>query len=304
MTEVGDLGVVDTPKGLKVVLPSGAGCYYVDRDHSYWRLKADGDRGTRLTGVTTIAKVLDTDPSKLLAWAARTNGIGIAQLAAPVIARLREGAAVAAEDLAWLESAQAIWTRLESEKLTFEDVREERAVVGTNVHELAFRALAAGKPVPDLDQLTDEERGYAEAVMAFWLDHDPAASHVEQIVVDPGGGVAGRFDFLGELRERCLDVGCPCHDFLGPGILDAKTGFVGPSSHAQIAGYWSLCETSGLPEPAWSAILRLAGDGTYRLERGQAGPEDFRHALAAYRAAGRIKRDSAKAYRARQDGGR
>ena len=215
-------------KGLRAIMPSGDGCYYVDSDHSYWRMRPDnGNRGTRLTGVTTVTKTLDVDPKHLLKWAARTNGIGIAMLAAPIIdALVRGDGDRTADELNWLRSADSIWETLEQEQLTYDDVREAKAVVGTNVHERAFQALALGQPVPDLAALTEVERQRAQEVMAFWLDHEPDADLVEQIVLSLEHGVAGRVDFIGKLNARCGDQLCPCQQIeLGSrGVLDAKTG--------------------------------------------------------------------------------
>jgi hypothetical protein len=291
-------------KGLRAVMPNGTGCYYVDPDHSYWRMRPDnGKRGTRLTGTTTVCKVYETDYDGLLRWAARTNGIGIAMLAAPIIERLRAGEPVDADALAWLESAEAIWAELERRGLTYDDVRDARGTVGTNVHERAFQALAAGRAVPDLDGLTVEERGYADGVMAFWLDHEPEASLVEAILVSMQLGVAGRVDFIGRLLSRCGDDTCPCQDIDpdDPGVLDAKTGkYLGNKEHVQVQGYRRLADHAGHGDTGWAALLQLRPDGTYQLVRSTATLDDFDLAVAAYRAAGRIGREAGRERKARQ----
>lgn len=283
-------------KGLRVIFPNGTGCYYVDADHSYWRMRPDnGCRGTRLSGVTTVVKTLDTDNSNLLRWAARTNGIGIAALAAPVIDALERGDGdVTAGDLRWLRSADGIWARLEAEQMTYEDVRDRKGTVGDNVHRLAFEALASGRAVPHLDELTEEERGYAKAVMAFWLDHEPEADLVEQILADTEAGVAGRVDFIGTLQS-CGRSLCPCGNLAGKrGVLDAKTGkWIGVTEHAQVQGYRNLAAACGHGDTEWAALLKLLPDGTYRLIPSVAAPADFVKALETYRAAGRIKREAA-----------
>jgi hypothetical protein len=260
--------------GERIDLPSGASLYYVDADHSYWRCKEDGSRGRRLTGVTTVCKTLDYDPSKLLGWAAKTQCIGVAE-------RYAEGG-----DLDWLASQESIWRELESHQLTFEHVRDKAASEGTNVHERALQALALGRPVPDLDSLSDRERGLAKAVVAFWLDHDPKAELVEQIVYSERLGVAGRLDFLGTLSTR-----------EGRGVIDLKTGrWISAAAHAQVGGgYPLLAEESGYGEVNWALILQVREDGTYELIPAQGTSEGFQSAVATYREAGRINREASKA---------
>ena len=287
--------------GELVEQPNGEACFYRDADHSYWRANPDGDgwkRGKRLTGVTSITKALDLDPSNLLRWAARTNGIGVAALATPTLNAIAAGEPRVG-DLDWLRSAETIWAELTDAGMTFEDVREDAARVGTNIHRLVFEALAAGADVPDLAQLADDERGHARAVMRFWLDHSPAAEHVEQIVVSNSLGVAGRLDFRGRLN-RCGDSACPCHGLEGPGIVDAKTGgYLAASAHAQVQGYRLLTEAGGFGPSDWATLLQLRADGDYRLIRAEGDTGSFLAALAAYREAGRINREAGKARRAR-----
>lgn len=319
-----------TSKGLEVVLPSGEGCYYVEvcsahqqegytrgadgcnTCHSYWRRKADDDkkdpggRGRRLTGVTTITKVLDLDPKHLLRWAARTNGIGIARLAGPVVRTLAngEGSPAMAEEILWLCDHEAIWRELTEHEMTYDDVRDAKAVVGTNIHEQVFQVLGSGQPMFALTGLTDQEKGYARGVMSFFLDHDPQASHVEQIVVSNELGVAGRLDFLGTLDRTCDDPLCPCQDYAPgrlPGVVDAKTGYVGEAAHAQVQGYRGMAQRGGLaPEVGWGAILRLFEDGTYQLVRGQGEPDDFELATRMYRRIGAIGSADEKERKARR----
>lgn len=293
--------------GLRVDLPDGNAVFYMDRCskhppgqpnsgcqmcHSYWRCKADGKRGKRLTGMTTGIKPVDFDPGRLLEWAARTNGIGVAMLASEGLAL--DDADAMRDALAWLNSADAIWAALEEADLTFDQVRDKAAVRGTNVHELALQALAEGRPVPDFDKMTPEERGYARGVMAFWLDHQPQVLQAEQVVCDSELGVAGRMDL------RCT-LGSEWR--LGPGVVDAKTGYTGPKDHVQIAGYAHCADICGFGGSDWQAILKLKEDGTYELIPGVASQDDFLAALDLYRRRGRIEREAKKAWGAACRGG-
>jgi hypothetical protein len=262
-------------------MPNGEAVYYVDADHSYWRCKDDGKRGTRLTGVTTVTKTLDYDPGRLLNWAAKVQCIGVAELYAQCDP----------EELHWLSTQESIWAELEAHELDFENVRDRAAKRGTNVHEMALRALAMGRPVPDLEGLTEEEQGYARGVMKFWLDEDPQVEQVEQIVYSSRLGVAGRLDLRGKLKS-----------FDSPGVLDAKTGrWISAAAHAQVGGgYPLLAGESGFGESDWALILQLTPDGDYDLLPAQGTPEGFEAAVVTYREAGRINREAGKARKAAQ----
>lgn len=272
--------VVPLPEsGERVTLPSGTSLMYFDANHAYHRINPQGARGRRLTGVTTVCKTLDHDPSRLLGWAAKTQLIGVAELA-------RRNP----NSLEWLESEEEIWKALERAHLTFEDVRDQAASRGKNVHRDVFEALALGKPLPDLSDLTFDERMAAEGVKRFWRDEQPEALLVEQIVYSERLGVAGRLDFYGRIRSR-----------EGVGLLDLKTGgFLGAAAHAQVGGgYPLLLEESGWERPEWSAMLQVK-DGGYTLVDAEGTVECFEAAVACYRAAGQINSAATRARKLRE----
>lgn len=271
--------------GRRIDLPNGSALYYVEEDHSYWRCKPDGSRGRRLTGLTGVIKPIDFRPDNLMRWAAKLNGEGIAELCGPILAATNTDSIPDA--LAWLDSADSIWQALEDAELTYNHIRDRAAQRGTNVHELALRALAEGKPVPDFDSMSDEEKGYAQGVVKFWLDHDPEPLDVEQIVADEELGVAGRFDLRAKLST-----------YDGIGLIDAKTSaYISEGAHVQIAGYRFLAEACGVGETDYGAILRLSEDGDYELIDVQAEATDFLAAVDCYRRAARIKSAAGKARR-------
>jgi hypothetical protein len=273
--------------GERIDLPDGTSLYFVEEGHEYWRCKPDGSRGMRLTGVTTAIKPLDFRPDNLMRWAARLNGEGIAELAGPALSGEPESIPDA---LAWLETAESIWDTLSEAELTYEHIRDRAAVRGTNVHELALLALARDQ-VPDLAGFSEEERGYAQGVMRFWLEHDPKPTHVEQVVCDPDLGVAGRFDLRATLSDR-----------EGVGLVDCKTGgYISEGAHAQLAGYDYLAGICEIGATDWQAILRVDAEGGYELIEGEAVHEDFLCAVDVYRRAGRIAREARKARKAREE---
>lgn len=297
--------------GKLIELPSGMRLFYRDEDHSYWRCKDNGERGMRLTGVTTAIKPIDFEADRLLNWAARTQCLGIAELAAPI---LMEGPTVDVKRLAWLSSQDGIWEELEAHELTFTDVRDRAGTVGTNVHELALGKLARGEPVPSYDEMTEEEQGYAQGVVAFWLDHEPEPEQVEQVVADEGLGIAGRFDLRAGLRP-CRRPGCPCAK--GPRInrqrrlrglsplptmVDAKTGkWIFPKDHVQLPGYDHLSQLSGIGRSWPLLILHLRPDGSYELIEAKGRRGDFTRAAEMYRRRARIERAARRAQQKREE---
>lgn len=288
----------EAEKGELVELPSGVRVYYVDENHSYWRCNVDGSRGKRLTGVTTAIKPIDFKPDGLMKWAAKLNAVGVATLVNKALESDTPEAIRA--NLMWLdpENPQRIWSALTDASLTYEDIRDAKGAVGTNIHERVLHALAAGQEVPDFDELTDEEKGYAQAVVDFWLDHKPQPLQVEQIVCDPDLGIAGRLDLRATLSP-CDDALCPCQNG-GIGLIDCKTGnWTSEKDHVQIALYAHIGETCGFGKTDWGGILHVNGAGQYRLWEGQATTEMALDAVKLYRHAGEISSKAGKARRAR-----
>ncbi len=277
-----------------VTLPSGDALWYFDEDHSYWRHNPKTDKkGKRLTGVTTVVKPLDYNPENLLRWAARTQCHGIALLYSET---------EDAEFLDWLSNADAIWRQLNDHGLTYDNVRDKAGREGTNAHVLAFQALAMGRPVPDFSSLNDREKKLASAIALFWLEHDPGASQVEQIVYSERLGVAGRLDFRGKLNARCDNPICACHEADGPGVIDLKTGgYISAAAHAQVGGgYPLLSGESGFGKSNWAAILQVSDDGTYEFFKAESDAECFENAVKVYRDAGKTNYAATKAREARQ----
>lgn len=272
--------------GTRLDFPDGSAVFYVDETHAYYRCKPDGSRGKRLTGVTTAIKPLDFRPDNLMRWAANLNCDGVAELASAVLSSTDPD--TLPDALAWLETGDGVRAALEESELTWQHLRDRAATRGTNVHARALGALAEGKAVPDLDDLTDEERGYAQGVVKFWLDHDPEPTHVEQVVFSDSLGIAGRFDLRAKLSTR-----------KGICLIDAKTSrFISDGAHAQVALYDHLARECGIGGTDHQLILRLAADGSYELIECQADHEDALLAVDLYRRAARIGREARKARKA------
>lgn len=276
-------------------MPNGTEVFYRDSDHAYYQGAQEKKNGEwsgkgRLTGVSTVVAPYDFRPDRLLNWAARTNGEGVAILAAEGLSQ--EDPDDMRTALAWLSSADAIWQALTNAELTFNHLRDARAAEGTNVHEHALRALATGRPVPDLSALTPAERGYARGVIAFWHEREPVPTHSEQVVADLDLGVAGRFD----LRCDLLWQGERVH-----AIVDCKTsGFIPTKHHAQLAGYEHCAVRSGFDPTDIRLILQVDAKGGYELIEAQASAPDFIIAVELYRRAAQISNRDRGAWKERQ----
>lgn len=264
--------------GELITLPNDTRLYYVDENHSYWRCKPDGSRGARLTGVSTVCSPLDFRPDSLMRW--------VEKLTLEGVARGFNGEAVPADP-------HVLRQRLESKDLRWEQIRDQAAQRGTNVHALMLHALATGDDIPDLDELPDEDRGYGQAVMKWWLDRKPEVLEAEQVVLSETNGFAGRYDL------RCV-----LHGGLEEGqtaLVDLKTsGFVANKAHAQVAGYDLGAIESGIARVPSDVllILQVSADGNYQEVRSCATHDDFLAALTVYRAAGRIGREAGAQRRA------
>jgi hypothetical protein len=256
-------------------VPNGTVFFYRDSDHSYWRELAPKKDGTisgkgRLTGVSTVVGPMDWRPDNLMGWAAKLELEGVCQLMA------LDGVAVS------FDSAESLRETLKDHELTWRDVREQAAHRGTAVHQHALHALAKGEQIA-FDELTQEERGYAQGVAGFWLDHDPDVIAAEAAVCDLDLGVAGRLDLLCRIGGETL-------------IVDAKTSrYLSAKFSAQLAGYAMLAEASGYEAPTGGAILQVREDGTYRLVRVPLDHTDFTAALEVYRREAEIKKQLRKA---------
>lgn len=272
-------------------LPDGTSVAYRDRDHSYWRT-TDGAKGSgRLTGISTVVSPFDFRPDNLMKWAARTNGAGIAHLAADGLT-LKDADDIRAA-LSWLESGDAIWQALTDARLLYSDAKDDAADRGTNVHKHALHALASGQPVPAFGEMTDLERGYANGVVKFWLDHEPQPLHAETVVADLDLGVAGRLDLI-----------CVSRSLGGVALIDAKTsGFIPNKHHAQLAGYRRCAIRNGLVDEIDATfILQVTPAGGYELIPCTATDRSFELAVELYRDAARIARECGQARKAAEQG--
>lgn len=253
-------------------LPSGDTVAYHSDRHAYYRdcqeVKGEWKGVGRLTAVTTAISPIDFRPDNLMAWSARLTREGVAAMASEYV------------DMAtpeWMMDAEAIENALAQLGLRYTDVRDDAARRGTNVHELALHTLASGEPVPDFEAMTVEERGYAQGVIAWWLDTDPQVVASEYLVADLELGVAGRPDLLCRLKDGRV------------ALVDCKTsGYLSAKFSVQLSAYGRLGLVSGYEAPDVGIVLQVAEDGSFNAVELALDDDDFLAALDVYRRAGRI----------------
>lgn len=255
------------------VLPDGETIWFEPERHIYCgeinpSASAKGGysmvRDSRLTGISTIAKSIDSDPGGLLWWATKLDQTGIAELA-----RLT----LPSGDHSWLLTQESIAAALRDAGLTWEQIRDRAAERGTNVHELIFAALSYDQRPPSLAALSESERGYGQAAFAWWRDREPKPVKAETVTADVERGVAGRFDLLCEIDGATV-------------LVDAKTrerGNVRKADHVQLEGYELCNEACGIGGSDRRMVLVLRPDGTYAEHIGAASHHDFIAALEVYR---------------------
>lgn len=287
-------------------LPSGVSVFYREKDHSYWERANEKKPGEwtgsgRLTGMSTVCAPYDFHPDGLMKWAARSQGLGVAALAAGAFEH--DDAQTIRAALAWLETGETIWSALSDAKLLYSDLTEQAATRGTNVHKHGLHAMARhalrdpdAPPVPRRENLTAEEWGYVRGVMRFWIEHTPAPMLAEAVVADPALGVAGRLDLIARLHGTVNGQplrGAVC-------LLDAKTsGFIPTKHHVQVRGYDRLADASGYGRADRLFILQVDPEGGYELLPVHAEDVDVEYAIHVYRRAGAINREAGKDRRQR-----
>lgn len=259
---------------VRTEFPNGTEVFYRDSDHSYWAeakpnpKAAGGWSGSgRLTGVSTLCAPYDFRPDPLMRWVDRLGCEGFARAFGWHDGRPSRPVPT---------DPYALRGVLKNLGLTWEQIRDEAATRGTDVHALMLHALARGEEIPSLSSLPEDQQGYGQAVLRWWRDRRPKVTHAEQVVASTQHGFAGT-----------LDLRCEINDPLrpGPGIVDAKTSsFISGKMFAQPAGYDLGVVESGLDEPAeWLMILKLEESGEYREIWVDATHEDFLAALRIYR---------------------
>lgn len=245
-----------------VTTPSGYRIHFNPRNHRY-KLGHDAESMTFVPSVSTILG--DTLPKNLSGWAERGAVDGLLSLsrAAGIVFNDTDSALKAMQ-----RNGLRHWQR-----------RDAAALRGTTVHK-AFELLGDGK-VPNIAKAPADQRGYVQAIAAWWLDAQPEVEHNELMVGSWEHMFAGRLDLIARLKDGRR------------GIIDLKTSSaVRDSHHFQMAGYQIGVEESGYGDVDFRAVLRVANDGTYEFVESWATPDQFTALLAGYRAIKKFTKDT------------
>lgn len=215
-------------------MPSGAVCFYRDSNHAYY--SEIEEKGGKWVGPNASRL---PSPSTV----AKVYDLQLAD---------RLSAAAARAGLEWFER------------------KDRRAREGTAIHEKVLETLAAGERIPSLADVDETERGYAQAVIAWWRDSEPEPIASEQVVYSPSHRFAGRCDLIAKIDGKVT-------------ICDLKTGFIGESAHVQLNGYALASEESGFGPIEAAMLLKVFDDGTYKVLPGLCDGSEFLQALEVYR---------------------
>jgi hypothetical protein len=225
---------------------------------AYYYTPADGQRG-RLPSTTGIIDLILAKPG-LPPW---SEARGIEGL----LTAIQSGAI----DPANMTAGQAI-EAVRALKLGADAAKKRAAERGLNVHALLEEYMLTGN-APSLKGHLDEHRGYIVALTNWLIAADPEPVAVEQLVVSPEDGYAGRLDLRAMIRGALVAV-------------DLKTqekAAIYPGAHYQVALYERAAVLCG-DEPAdRKMVVVLAANGDHREM--PADHDDWRidAALAHYR---------------------
>lgn len=257
---------------------------YNDKKHEY-RLN-----GEKLLGVSTVAKIGDTDIWGVAsAWAFRIGYEGAHELLLPSL-----------DNEAHHPTADELREELKQARKTPWHKTDDSKDRGNAIHS-ALEKLAQEGVVPVLTDYPESQRGYIQALCKWYLDYRPSFEATEVQVVSEKHLFAGRYDIRASIPAAMLlkhekitqeesEAGPPAWLTLD----DLKTGkYVYPTTQfPQLAGYELAGVEMGYTPTDAQYILNVHDDGSYDFERSTATAEHFLAYLAAQRAILDIKAKS------------
>lgn len=159
------------------------------------------------------------------------------------------------------------------------EARDEASTRGTSVH-TALELLARDGTVPMLADFPEDDRGYIQALAAWWVDAAPKVIATEVIVASVEHRFAGRFDLLAEINGRRT-------------LVDLKTSkrIFPVENFSQLAAYELASVESGYPETECQMIVRVGENGKFEVAESCASAADFLGIKAAFDAQKRIEKE-------------
>lgn len=271
-TQIDGMGIHTMPSGVTVAFDEDAHRYYLVTEDDIVPLKS-------------VTQTLDVCPKPGLPWWGMTIGVA-------GVLELRERGALDFDAIdRWLP--EDVVALLQEHSLDVNNVRDTAGARGDEVHDIA-EALANGE-VPDLESVDPERRGYAEALVAAWLDLAPEPIQAEAVVVSVVHGVAGKFDLrarIPEGRTAVTDAETGYRESVPAGvwILDYKTSKGVYEQHVlQGEAYDGLSVESGFDAADDVGVIRLLPDGRYELVASWVTWDEYLAALGFFRALEQVK---------------
>lgn len=241
-------------------------------DERAYRIAVVNQRGQvieELPGFPSVTTVIgDADGTKtdiLVRWSSNVTAEGVAELLRR--GKITEGA-----------SAKTVQARLRAGKLTPIDVRDARAASGSAIHDWAERLVLDKCTYDDVMEGTPyEDRGYAEALIAWHEQYDALPIAVERTLVSVKHRYAGTVDLIDQTPAGLVRV------------IDYKTSKRIYETHyiqgdAYALAWDEMNETRGeQPRVDQIVVVRFGADGTYeQQERPPTGARIFLRMLDLY----------------------
>lgn len=152
-----------------------------------------------------------------------------------------------------------------------ETLLEQAARRGTAVHAFVQHYMETGTLL-DTSGYPPEYAPYFQGIAAFLWDYDPRPLEVEQLVVHPELGYAGRLDLIAEVEHKRT-------------LLDYKSnpqGRIYTEAHVQATGYVAGAERCGDPDIEQILLVGISDQGAYNVVVGGDASRLWGAALAFY----------------------
>ncbi|MGZ6587131.1 MAG: hypothetical protein ACXVHX_22810, partial [Solirubrobacteraceae bacterium] len=264
------------------VMPSGATVAFDEDAHRYYLVTKDN-----VVPLESVTQTLGVCPKPGLPWWGMKVGVaGVWEL-------YQRGLFNHGQLETILPPPDQLVALLQEHSLDVNNVRDSAGARGDEVHDIA-EALASGV-IPDLESVDPERRGYAEALVAAWLDLAPEPIQAEAVVCSVVHGIAGKFDLrarIPEGRTAVTDAETGYRESVPAGvwILDYKTSKGVYEQHVlQGEAYDGLSVESGYDAADDVGVIRLLPDGRYELVASWVTWDEYLAALGFFRALEQVK---------------
>jgi hypothetical protein len=160
---------------------------------------------------------------------------------------------------------------------------EQASARGRAVHAFVEGFMTTGD-LMDFDAFPADYAPYLTAIARFLWDHDPMPLAVERLVIYPELNYAGRLDLIALMDGE-------------PTLLDFKSnprGHIYQEAHVQAHAYRiaeNRCTGAGVEA---TALVGVAEDGTYRVQRGADASKMWGAVLDFYKTLGRFDKELEK----------